>query len=191
MVKKEDIIEKYTKKASARILAEVLKVNPKASKLTTLDQAFVILMTHWDMELGLITKLHQPTKVLLYRDENIPTEWEFENGWNEKQGDFDWNTIYKVVLEDVIKRRLYKRPKLGKKAQKKYDEEVANKKAIREAESKQVETEKPKVSLVELKQQRGILSSKISYWRKTKRTESEIAILEVQLNKIKEQIKNY
>ena len=191
MAKKEEIIEKYTKKASARILAEVLKVNPKASKLTTLDQAFVILMTHWDLELGIINKLNQPTKVSLYRDETIPAEWEFENGWDEKQGDFDWNTIYKEVLEDIIKRRLYKRPKLGKKAQKKYDEEVANKKAIREAESKPVEVEKPKVSLVELKQQRGILSSKISYWRKTKRSESEIAVLEAQLNKIKEQIKNY
>ena len=97
----------------------------------------------------------------------------------------------KEVLEDIIKRRLYKRSKLGKKAQKKYDEEVANKKAIREAESKHVEVEKPKVSLVELKQQRSILSSKISYWRKTKRSESEIAVLEAQLNKIKEQIKNY
>lgn len=191
MAKKEEIIEKYTKKATARILAEVLKVNPKASKLTTLDQAFVILMTHWDMELGIINKLHQPTKVSLYRDEEIPAEWEFENGWDEKQGDFDWNTIYKEVLEDIIKRRLYKRPKLGKKAQKKYDEELAKKKAIREAESKPVEIEKPKVSLVELKQQRGILSSKISYWRKTKRPESDIAVLESKLNEIKEQIKNY
>ena len=36
--------EKYTKKATAKIIAEVLKLNPKASKLTSLDQAFVLLM---------------------------------------------------------------------------------------------------------------------------------------------------
>ena len=191
MAKKEEIIEKYTKKATARILAEVLKVNPKASNLTTLDQAFVILMTHWDLELGIINKLNQPTKVSLYRDETIPAEWEFENGWDEKQGDFDWNTIYKEVLEDIIKRRLYKRPKLGKKAQKKYDEEVAKLKEEKvkaaEAEAKQGE----KVPFEILKQKRNQLSSKITNWKKAKREPNEIAELQKQLDEVKLQIKNY
>lgn len=191
MTKKEEPIEKYTKKATAIIISEVLKINPKASKLTTLDQAFVILMTQWDMEIGIVTKLNQPTKVSLYRDEEIPAEWDFENGWDEKQGDYDWNTIYREVLEDIIKRRLYKRPKLGKRAQKQKDEQLAKIKAEKaKIENKKLEQE-PKVPLIKLKQQRGILSSKINYWKKTKRSTTEIAALEIELNNIKEQIKNY
>ena len=114
-------MEKYTKKATAKIIAEVLKLNPKASKLTTLDQAFVILMEHWDMELGLMTKLNEPTIATLYKDEEVPMEWSFENAWDDKQGDYDWNRIYKEVLEDIIKKKLYKRPKTGKRSKKKTD----------------------------------------------------------------------
>ena len=88
-------MEKYTKKATAKIFAEVLKVDPKASKLTSLDQAYVILMSHWDMELSIYKPLHELTKVALFRDDLIVKEWKFENGWDDKEGDFDWNTIYK------------------------------------------------------------------------------------------------
>jgi hypothetical protein len=186
--------EKYTKKATAKIIAEVLKLNPKASKLTSLDQAFVLLMTHWDMELSLLSKLNEPTKAILYRDDDTPYEWLFENAWNDKEGDYDWNTIYKTVLEDIIKKKLYKRPKLGKRAQKKYEEEIAKKKAEREArevEENKVEVETSKVSLVELRTQRGQLYAKISNWKKQKKDPNVIAAMEVQLEEIKKQIKEY
>lgn len=186
--------EKYTKKATAKIIAEVLKLNPKASKLTSLDQAFVLLMTHWDMELSLLSKLNEPTKAILYRDDDTPYEWSFENAWIDKEGDYDWNTIYKTVLEDIIKKKLYKRPKLGKRAQKKYEEEVAKKKAEREAkeaEENKVKVETPQVSLVELRTQRGQLYAKISNWKKQKKDPNVIAAMEVQLEEIKKQIKNY
>lgn len=111
--------EKYTKKATAKIIAEVLKLDPKASKLTTLDQAFVILMEHWNMEIGLLTKLNEPTKVTLYRDDDTPYEWSFDDAWIDKEGDYDWNRIYKGVLEDIIKQKLYKRPKVSKRSKKK------------------------------------------------------------------------
>lgn len=186
--------EKYTKKATAKIINEVLKLNPKASKLTTLDQAFVILMEYWDMELGIITKLHQPTVVTLYRDDDTPFEWSFENAWVDKEGDYDWSRIYKEVLEDIIKKKLYKRPKLGKRAQKKHDEEVAKKKAKREAEEakeNEVIIENPKVSLVELRTQRSQLSAKISNWKKQKKDPNTLIVMEKQLEEIKKQIKEY
>lgn len=186
--------EKYTKKATARIITEVLKLDPKASKLTTLDQAFVILMEHWNMELGLMTKLNEPTKATLYRDDDTPMEWSFENAWVDKDGDYDWTRIYKEVLEDIIKKKLYKRPKLGKRAQKKYEEEVAKKKAAREAEESKendVKVENPKVSLVELRTQRGQLSAKISNWKKQKKDPNTLIVMEKQLEEIKKQIKEY
>ena len=34
----------------------------------------------------------------------------------EKEGDWDWDLIYKDVLEAIIKDKLYKRPKIGKRA---------------------------------------------------------------------------
>ena len=43
-------MEKYTKKANAYIMKQVLKVNPEASGRTTFDQAYVMLMTEWDLE---------------------------------------------------------------------------------------------------------------------------------------------
>jgi hypothetical protein len=46
-------------------------------------------------------------------------EWSFENAWDDKQGDYDWNRIYKEVLEDIIKKKLYKRPKVSKRSKKK------------------------------------------------------------------------
>lgn len=187
--------EKYTKKATAKIIAEVLKLNPKASKLTSLDQAFVLLMTHWDMELSLLSKLNEPTKAILYRDDDTPYEWSFENAWIDKEGDYDWNTIYKTVLEDIIKKKLYKRPKLGKRAQKKYEEEVAKKKAEREAreveEDKVPEPPKSLPTLQELRKRRGHLSAKLWDWKKKNKDPQAIAEAERQLNELKQQIKNY
>lgn len=187
--------EKYTKKATAKIIAEVLKLNPKASKLTSLDQAFVLLMTHWDMELGLLSKLNEPTKATLYRDDDTPYEWSFENAWDDKEGDYDWNTIYKTVLEDIIKKKLYKRPKLGKRAQKKYEEEVAKKKAEREAreveENKVPEPPKSLPTLQELRKQRDNLSVKLYDWKKKNKDPQVIAEAERQLEELKHQIKNY
>ena len=46
-------MEKYTKRASARIIKEILKYRESVSGNTTYDQAYVILMTEWDMECGI------------------------------------------------------------------------------------------------------------------------------------------
>ena len=187
--------EKYTKKATAKIIAEVLKLDPKASKLTTLDQAFVFLMGHWNMELGLMTKLNEPTKATLYRDDDTPMEWSFEDVWIDKDGDYDWNRIYKEVLEDIIKKKLYKRPKLGKRAQKKYEEEVALKKAKREAEEAKEnivpEAPKPKLTIQELRKRRDNLSVKLCDWKKKNKDPMAIAEAEKQLEELKKQIKEY
>ena len=113
--------EKYTKKASARILKEVLKFQPKSSVNTSYNQAFEILMEEWDLTLGIET--HNKTKntdtiCTLYKDDEIATTWTLQNIWDEKNMDWDWNTLYKTVMEDIIKRRLYKRPKTPKRLKK-------------------------------------------------------------------------
>ena len=105
---------KYTKKASARIIKEVQKIDPNAPLTTTFDQAFVLLMTTWDMELGIETT-KAVTTCAISRDGSIVHTMKFDNVWDDKMGDWDWNVIYKDVLEHIIKTRMYKRPKIGKR----------------------------------------------------------------------------
>lgn len=174
--------EKYTKKASVRILKEVLKLNPKASGFTTLDQAFVMLMEQWDMELS-VEKIKSKTSCVLYRDDDKVMTWDFDEVWNDKEGDWDWNTIYKVVLETIIKEKLYKRPKLGKRALAKLEKEKAAKK---KADESPVETETPTPSIEELKRMRGTLSVRKSNWKKQGK---DVSSIEEEICKLNEQIK--
>lgn len=182
-------MEKYTKKASARILKEVLKINPKASGLTTMDQAFVILMDHWDMYIDVVNS-NGSTLCTLYRDDDKPHNWKFKDMWDPKEGDWDWNTIYKSVLEDIIKLRLYKRPKLGKRALKKLEEAKKNKK-VEEVEEVAVtkatltKTEAP-VTITDLRKKRDNLSVKIWDWKKKGKDTAE---LDKELEDIKARIK--
>ena len=103
--------EKYTKKATAKIYNELVKLDKNTPKLTTLDQAFVILMDKWELELDVIMEKRNTTCGLYRNEEKIHT-WDFEDKvWIDKIGDFDWDIIYKTVLEDIIKLKLYKAPK--------------------------------------------------------------------------------
>ena len=96
----------YTKKASAYILKAVLKENPNASKLTTLDEAFVLLMDKWDLEGSIETSSKNITVFKLYRDDEVIKEFTWEGAWLPKEGDWNWNLIYKDVLETILKTRL-------------------------------------------------------------------------------------
>lgn len=109
--------EKYTKKVTAYIYKELVKVNPKISKLTSLDQAYVILMDKWDMQLS-VNMIDYKTKCVLYnKDDEALFEWDFkEDIWDKKQCDWNWSVIYKDVLEDIIKQKLYKPKKKSKRS---------------------------------------------------------------------------
>jgi GTPase SAR1 family protein len=104
----------YTKKASTRIIKEIEKFNPKISSKTTFQQAFEILMEEWNLEMSIETH-NKITKCTLHKDGNDVYTWEFNDVWNYSVGDWEWNTIYKEVIEHIIKTRLYKRPKISKR----------------------------------------------------------------------------
>lgn len=187
-------MEKYTKKASSRIMKEVLKIEPKASKLTTYDQAFVILTTHWGLELSVGTDINGVTICTLHRGDETPKIWVMENVFDPKVGNWDWSQLYKIVLEDIIKLKLYKKPKLGKRAlARKEKEKIEKEKIKKERQEKEqariIEEEKKindKVVLEELRKRRCNLSAKIhNYKKKGQDTTS----LESELNNIKAQIK--
>lgn len=139
---------KYTKKASARIIKEVQKINPKGPLTTTFDQAFVLLMTEWDLELG-IEKTDASIITTLHKDGNSSElfNWPTNDAWSEKDCDFNWDFIYRNTLERIIKDKLYKRPKISKRelnAQKKAAELKAKEeaKAAAKAEKERIKKEK-------------------------------------------------
>lgn len=132
----EHVFEDTTKKASTRIFKELEKINPKISPKTTYQKAFEILMTEWDLELS-VESTTTSTTCNIYKDNNIAYtfNWTKKESYNERECDWDWNFIYKNVLEHIAKTRLYKRPKISKSELRRIEKErlEAEKKAIKEA----------------------------------------------------------
>ena len=125
-----------TKKASTRIFKELEKINPKISPKTTFQQAFEILMTEWDLELS-IESTTTSTTCSIYKDNAVAYtfNWTRKESYNERECDWDWNFIYKNVLEHIAKTRMYKRPKISKSELRRIEKErlEAAKKAEKEA----------------------------------------------------------
>lgn len=125
-----------TKKASSRIFKELEKINPKISSKTTFQQAFEILMTEWDLELS-VESTATSTTCNIYKDNEVAYtfNWTKKESYNERECDWDWNFIYKNVLEHIAKTRMYKRPKISKSELRRIEKErlEAEKKAIKEA----------------------------------------------------------
>jgi hypothetical protein len=163
---------KYTRKASTRIIKELLKINPKVSGNTTFDQAFVELMEYWDLELGVENKLNK-TYCYIFKDGNVVNEFILDNQWNEKEGDWDWNVIYKTTLETIIKLKLYKRPKVSKRelnriAKEKAEQETLKAKAEKEAAKAAAIKAKEDAKLAKLKAKEDKVKAKTKTTRKTK-----------------------
>jgi hypothetical protein len=115
-----------TKKASTRIFKELEKINPKISPKTTYQQAFEILMTEWDLELSVESTVTSTT-CNIYKDNVVAYtfNWSRKESYNEREADWDWNFIYKNVLEHIAKTRMYKRPKISKSELRRIEKEKA------------------------------------------------------------------
>lgn len=182
-------MEKYTKKANAYIMKQVLKVDPKASGRTTFDQAYVILMTEWDLEGDLVSTTKE-TIFKIWRDDEVchMLTWPGKEAKNEKEGDWDWDLIYKDVLQTIIKDKLYKRPKIGKRAAAKLakEKELAKKEA--EMVTKKALAKKQAEEDFELlKKKKSNLYMKIRTWKKKGKDTSE---LEKEFNEVINLLKN-
>lgn len=108
---------KMSKKVNSYVLNQVLKIDSKVSKNTTYDMAYEILMENWDMYGSIETQRDRKTKFKLYREDEIIKIYEWDNIFNE--GNWDWTNLYRDVLEDIIKNKLYKPIKKKKRSLKK------------------------------------------------------------------------
>lgn len=169
--------KKLTKKASSRIYNVVIKFQPKASKLITYDEAWEVIANEGNLEGEVETKRNGDTKFILYKNDEIIHTYNLTGTFKPEIGDWDWTTIYKTVLEDVISRRLYKN---AKKSKKKLEKPVSIEKPLSKKEEKVID-------IKELRRQRDNLSVKIWDWKKKGKDVTE---LENKLHQLKEELKN-
>ena len=169
-------IQKYTKKANAYIMNHLLKMNPKASKLTSFDGAYVYMMNEWNLD-GDLELSKGIASFKIWRDDEVveTLTWPKAKAWIDKEMDFDWNLIYKDVLEKIIKNRLYKRPKLSKRALKKKEEakQEAIIEANKEREAKEL-AKKKEEELVSMRKKKNNLQQRIYDWKKKGKDPAEL-----------------
>lgn len=168
-------MEKYTKKANAYIMKHVLKINPKASGHTSFDQAYVMLMNEWDLEGDLVSTTID-TIFKIWRDGEVchTLTWSKKESFNEKEGDWNWDLIYKDVLQVIIKDKLYKRPKLSKRAVTKLAKEKEEARKVAESKSQKLKAEEQlKLDIEAAKKKKNNLSAKISMYKKKGKDISE------------------
>ena len=104
--------KKMTKKASVKVWKIASKFQPSISKNITFDEAWEIIAKEGNLEGAIETNRNRVTVFKLYKNDDVIDTYNFPDSF--KEGDWDWNTIYKTVLEDVISRRLYKTKKSNK-----------------------------------------------------------------------------
>lgn len=180
---------KLTKKASATIMKSVLKINSKASKLTTLDQAWEILATAWGLEGELIHSIKNGVHFIIYKNDEQVADIDCGHAaFNKDKSDFDWDLIYKMANEYAIKHKLHKGSKTKKIKPTTIKEE--------EIQEPQVVINKKKdefVSLEDLNKKKQNISVKIYNWKKvgkdTSSLEKEYEELKNQYNALKLKMK--
>ena len=167
--------KKLTKKASSRIYNVVIKFQPKASKLITYDEAWEIIAKEGNLEGGLNTKRTGETIFTLYKNDEIIHEYNLTGTFKKDIGDWDWTTIYKTVLDDVVSRRLYKNNKI-KKSKKQIDKPILPEKSL----------DKKSIDVDELKRLKFNLKMKIKNWtlkgKDTEELKKELSDIENKLN---------
>lgn len=95
-----------SKKCSVPVLKKVLKVKADAKKTTTWEDAWNILATAYNLEGAMECKLTS-SRFIIYKDEEAVHEIRWNKKmWNDKEGDFLWDPIYKEVLDYCISARL-------------------------------------------------------------------------------------
>lgn len=136
---------------------------------TKYDEAFYSLMDYWGLELS-IDQHDDITSIKVYKEDNVISKFDLTGLW--RKIDWDWNNLYKEVLEKIIKEKIFKNKVLNTK-------QVA--KSVKTKTIK--DTEK---TLQAMRDERRKLYSKISWCKKTGRDYKEF---EDKLMKLREEIK--
>lgn len=181
------------KKAPQTILSMVKIIDPTVSNNTNLERAWEVISEYWNIEGELYAADSRSNNVtsfnIIYNGNLIHTcTWPTSEAWDNKEGEFNFNLIYKDVLEWLIKSKTLKKSRIRKSSKSgKIDLPKNCKKIQEDMDIKSKKSEVLSVDFEDLKRQKMRLYQKI---RNDKKKGLDVAILERQYKQICEQLKN-
>lgn len=160
-----------SKKVTTKIYKLLEKLNPEQPKRTTFEEAWDIFGKKFGLDLDIYTDIKGVTTIILCKAEEELDTYTLMDVF--KNGDWDWDMILRLVMEDVIRKKYYKTKK-QKKSQKK--EELSTPKE-----------ESSILTIDTLKKRKQQLYMKIRNWKAKEKSTEE---LEVEYNEIVNMLKN-
>lgn len=197
-----------SKKVSTKIWTLVNNIEPGTSKNIDWDSAWDKLASWGGFEGGVETKSNGTTLFDIWIEGQKVKVLNIKDGWNEKEGDWNWDQVFGQALDYIFSEGLIKKPRARRKDAKvkkvakavinrtktaqisKQTEEMSNSIAAQiEAQNKRVFEKEwySSKNLEDLKRRLGNLSVKKSEWKKKGRDTSEI---EGMMNEFRDKIKD-
>lgn len=171
---------KLTKKATQKIIELVQAIKPGTGKNTSFDEAWEILAEYANIEADMLCDINDNTIIALYKGDKEVGRLNVNNSYIKDKGDWDWNIIYREVIEYMMKNKLVKKPRVQIK---KSNVATTTNNNIYNIKSNDGITDE----LQQLKKKKSSLYQKIREWKKKGKDVSE---LEKEYNSIIESLSN-
>lgn len=105
---------KLTKKATQKIIELVQAIKPGTGKNTSFDEAWDIISEYVGIEIEMTCDIKDNTIIVLYKEDKEIGRLNINNSYIREKGDWDWNIIYKDIIEYMMKNKIVKKPKAKK-----------------------------------------------------------------------------
>lgn len=200
------------RKVNTKIWTLVNNIEPGVSKNITWSDAWEKLATWGGFEGGIDTSADGTTMMDIWVGEEKAKVLPIKNGWDEKEGDWNWNEVFSQALDYIFDEGLIKKPRARRKDAKKIKE---TKPTLNRAKIAQISKETEELSnsiaeekiaqnkryfeaqwysknnLEDLKKKLGNLSVKKCDWKKKGKDVSEIEVMMQEFKEKIEDIKNH
>lgn len=170
---------KLTKKATQKIIELVQSIKPGTGKNTSFDEAWDIISEYVGIEIKMTCDIKDNTIIVLYKEDKEIGRLNVNNSYIREKGDWDWNIIYKDIIEYMIKNKIVKKPRV----QIKKSNVATTANNIYNIKSNDGITDE----VQQLKKKKSSLYQKIREWKKKGKDVSE---LEKEYNSIIESLSN-
>lgn len=178
-------MEKISKKASANIISFVQSICPKASKLTSYNEAWDIISEYGGITGSLYTqhnKKHSITTFDIIKESNdeILHSFSWRNEEVFSEGDWDWTKIFKEIIEYVLKNKIVKKPRSKKPSKpEQISKEIEKVNKLSPQKTNTVKSQENTVkfdsmSVDELKRKKAALYGRIYDWKKKGKDATEL-----------------
>jgi len=108
-----------SKRVPNNIWVMVNNIEPGISKNVSWEDAWLKISNWGGFQGGLNTKSNGDTFMDVWIDDTKVTTIHIENGWNEKEGDWNWDQVYGQTINYIFSEGLIKKPRARRKDAKK------------------------------------------------------------------------